>query len=148
MWPRTRRIPLRYMPTNWILKCWVPSSTYPIIPKTQISIPFWSRDPWNSIQKDRRMRKAGNDVAIEKVDTEIYTIWVQGQLVFRNTPFRKIRQALERKYNVTIKNRNTDLDEQLFDATFDIETIEEVLESFNKSYAIDYKIEDNEVIIQ
>ena len=93
-------------------------------------------------------RKAGNDIAIEKVDTEIYTAWVQGKLVFRNTPFRKIRQALERKYNVTIKNRNKDLDGQLFDATFDIETIEEVLESFNKSYAIKYRIEDNEVIIQ
>ena len=93
-------------------------------------------------------RKAGHDIAIKKVNTRNYTDWVQGKLVFRNTPFRKIRQSLERRYNVTIKNRNKDLDEQLFDATFDIETIEEVLESFNKSYAIKYKIKDNEVIIQ
>ncbi len=93
-------------------------------------------------------RKAGNDIAIEKIDTDIYTAWVQGKLVFRNTPFRQIRRALERRYNVTIKNKNRDLDEQVFDATFDIETIEEVLESFNKSYAIEYRIEDNEVIIQ
>ena len=93
-------------------------------------------------------QKSGNDIVIENVDTEIYTAWVQGKLVFRNTPFRKIRQALERRYNVTIKNKNKDLDGQLFDATFDIETIEEVLESFNKSYAMEYRIEDNEVIIQ
>jgi len=93
-------------------------------------------------------RKAANNIAIENVDTQIYTAWVQGKLVFRNTPFRKIRQALERKYNVTIKNKNKNLDKQLFDATFDIETIEEVLESFSKSYAIDYRIEDNEVIIE
>ena len=93
-------------------------------------------------------RKAAHDIAIKKVNTRNYTDWVQGKLVFRNTPFRKIRQSLERRYNVTIKNRNKDLDEQLFDATFDIETIEEVLESFNKSYAIKYKIKDNEVIIQ
>ncbi len=92
--------------------------------------------------------KAGNDITIENVDTEIYTAWVQGKLIFRNTSFLKIRQALERKYNVRIKNWNKDLDQQLFDATFDIETIEEVLESFSKSYAIKYKIEDNEVIIQ
>ncbi len=92
-------------------------------------------------------RKAGNDITIENIDAEIYTAWVQGKLVFRNTPFRKIRQAVERKYNVTIKNRNEDLDEQLFDATFDIETIEEVLESFSKSYAIYYKIDNNIVII-
>ena len=93
-------------------------------------------------------QKAGNDITIKNVDTEIYTAWVQGKLIFRNTSFRKIRQALERKYNITIKNLNKDLDKQLFDATFDIETIEEVLESFDKSYAIKYKIEDNEVIIQ
>jgi len=93
-------------------------------------------------------QKVGNEIAIENVDTQIYTAWIQDKLVFRNTSFRKIRQALERKYNVTIKNSNKDLDEQLFDATFDIETIEEVLESFSKSYAIDYRVEDNEVIIE
>ena len=93
-------------------------------------------------------RKRGNIIAVEKIDTDIYTAWVQGKLVFRNTPFQQIRRALERRYNVTIKNKNRDLDEQMFDATFDIETIEEVLESFNKSYAIEYRIVDNEVIIQ
>ena len=89
-----------------------------------------------------------NDISIENVDTRVYTAWVQGKLIFRNTPFRQIRIALERRYNVTIKNENLDLDEQLFDATFDIETIEEILESFSKSYAITYKIVDNEVIIE
>jgi ferric-dicitrate binding protein FerR (iron transport regulator) len=86
-------------------------------------------------------------MSVENVDTRIYTAWVQGKMIFRNTTFRKIRQALERKYNVTIINNNTDLDDQLFDATFDIETIEQVLQSFNKSYAINYKIENNKVII-
>ncbi len=89
-----------------------------------------------------------NAISIENVDTRLYTAWVQGKLIFRNTPFRQIRQALERQYNVTIKNENLDLDEQLFDATFDIETIEEILESFSKSYAITYVIVDNEVIIE
>lgn len=93
-------------------------------------------------------RKAGNDIAVESVDTAIYTAWLQGRLVFRNTPFRKIRQALERKYNVTIDNDNKNLDAQLFDATFDIETIEEVLESFATSYAIYYNIDNNKVIIE
>jgi hypothetical protein len=88
------------------------------------------------------------DISIENVDTRIYTAWVQGKLVFRNTSFLKIRQSLERKYNVKIQNTNADLDKQLFDATFDIETIDEVLESFNRSYAIEYYIENNEVIIK
>lgn len=93
-------------------------------------------------------QKNSSEISIESVDTSLYTAWIQGKLVFRNTSFRQIRQALERRYNITIKNNNTHLDEQLFDATFDIETIEQVLESFNKSYAIEYNIVDNEVIIK
>src|SRR5690606_20929842 len=93
-------------------------------------------------------QKDGSEILVENVDTSLYTAWVQGKSVFRNTSFRQIRQALERRYNITIKNNNGHLDEQLFDATFDIETIDQVLESFNKSYAIEYNIVDNEVIIK
>ncbi|NAS12297.1 FecR family protein [Poritiphilus flavus] len=92
--------------------------------------------------------RASNEIGVENVDTRLYTAWIEGKLVFRNTSFLKIRHTLERKYSVTIKNRNKELDEQLFDATFDIETIDEVLESFSKSFAIDYSIIDNEVIIE
>ncbi len=92
--------------------------------------------------------KKDNSTAIKKVDTRLYTAWMDGKLIFRNTAFKEIRQTLERHYNVTIKNKNKDLDSQLFDATFDIERIEEILEIFSKSYAIDYSIINNEVIIE
>ncbi len=91
--------------------------------------------------------KADKVVTVDKVDTRTYTAWIDGKLIFRNTTFKSIRNSLERHYNITIKNNNTILDEQLFDATFDVETIEHVLESFNKSYAINYKIINNQVII-
>ncbi|MDD7885452.1 FecR family protein [Flavivirga sp. 57AJ16] len=95
-----------------------------------------------------RWDRSNNEIGTENVDTRLYTAWIEGKLIFRNTSFLKIRRTLERKYNVTIKNSNSVLDEQLFDATFDIETIGEVLESFNKSFAIDYSIINNEVIIE
>ncbi|NKI27599.1 DUF4974 domain-containing protein [Arenibacter sp. 6A1] len=93
-------------------------------------------------------RKNENGISVENVDTNLYTAWVQGKLVFRNTSFKAIRKALERRYNLTIINKNPVLDDQVFDATFDIETIEEVLESFGKSYDIAYTIKNNEVIIK
>ncbi|VAW11211.1 Putative anti-sigma factor [hydrothermal vent metagenome] len=92
--------------------------------------------------------KSNRSVEIENVDTRIYTAWVEGKLIFRNTSFRQIRKTLERQYNVRIRNSNKDLDAQLFDATFDIETINEILKTFNKSYAIEYSIVDNEVLIK
>ncbi len=92
--------------------------------------------------------KNNTQISLEKVNTRVYTAWVQGKLIFRNSSFRQIRQTLERKYNISIRNTNKDLDEQLFDATFDIESIDEILQSFSKSYAITYKIIENEVIIE
>lgn len=88
------------------------------------------------------------DISVENVNTHLYTAWIQGKLIFKNTSFKEIRKALERKYNVRIKNKNEHLDRQFFDATFDIESIDQILESFSRSYAIEYKIIDNEVIIE
>lgn len=88
-----------------------------------------------------------NNISVEKVDTRIYTAWIEGKLIFRNVTFNHIRKTLERQYNVTIKNSNVQLDVQLFDATFDVESIDEIIESFSKSYAINYKIKNNEILI-
>ena len=91
--------------------------------------------------------KANDEITVLNVDTSLYTAWLGGKLVFRNTSFKQIREALQRHYNVKINNKNSQLEEQLFDATFDIETIDQVLETFNKSWSIDYAIINNEVII-
>lgn len=91
--------------------------------------------------------KLGHGTTIENVNTRDYTAWVEGKIIFRNSSFLKIRKTLERHFNVKINCNNKDLDQQLFDATFDIESIDEILEAFNKSYAIEYQIVDNQVII-
>ncbi|MBL4904469.1 MAG: FecR family protein [Flavobacteriaceae bacterium] len=91
--------------------------------------------------------KTKNNISVEEVDTNIYTGWKNGKLIFKNIQFKSIIKKLERHYNVTIINNNTKLNEQYYDATFDIETIEQVLNSFNKSYEIEYTIEKNKIII-
>lgn len=69
------------------------------------------------------------------------------ELIFKNTQFKNIIKKLERHFNVSIINNNARLNEQYFDAKFDIETIEQVLNAFNKSIKIQYTIEDNQIII-
>lgn len=91
--------------------------------------------------------KRNKSINVNEVDVNNYISWIEGKLVFANTPFSDIIKRLERNYNVEIINNNLILDTQLYDATFDIETIEEVLNSFNKSYAIKYIISNNKIII-
>ena len=88
-----------------------------------------------------------NSYKVEPTDTDIYTAWVQGKLIFKNEFFKVIRKKLERHYNVTIINHNKLLDDNTFNAEFDSENIEEVMEIFDRNFGINYKIENNKIII-
>ena len=88
-------------------------------------------------------------VKTSKVNTKIYTSWIDGEVIFRNETFSQILKKLERLYNVTIiNNKNESLDE-VFNAAINVENenIEQVLEYFNKIYNIEYQIFNNKIII-
>ncbi|UGU15471.1 DUF4974 domain-containing protein [Sinomicrobium kalidii] len=87
-------------------------------------------------------------ISTKEVVTRVYTSWTKGELVFRNMPLESILKKLERHYNITIINNNTELAQKEFNASFGREPIEKVLEYFKISYGITYKIEDNKVIIE
>ena len=93
--------------------------------------------------------KQSNLITTEKVDTEVYTGWITGKLIFKNTPFSEIQRKLERHYNVAITNENETLKLERFDATFDIETINQVLLSFKENHpTLNYIINNaNEITI-
>ena len=84
-----------------------------------------------------------------KINTKIYTSWIEGQVVFRGESFNQIIKKLERLYNVTIINNNEKISEELFNASIDTENekIEDVLNYFNKIYNIEYQIYNNKIII-
>lgn len=84
----------------------------------------------------------------EEVNTDYYTAWVKGSLVFKNESFDQIIAKLERRYNVTFINRNKMLGKEIFNARFDNEPIEVVLKYFSDSYAIDYNIDRDKITIK
>ena len=93
--------------------------------------------------------KTKNNITTKDVNTEIYTSWLRGHLVFRNSSFQNILKKLERHYNVICINTNKELSKETFNASIDTEkeSIEEVLEYFNKVYKIEYQITGNKIII-
>lgn len=86
-------------------------------------------------------------IATESVNTDYYTAWVKGSLVFKNDSFGEIIKKLERQYNVTFINKNKTLAKEIFNARFDNEPIEVVLKYFSDSYKIDYKIDRDKITI-
>ncbi|SHH81147.1 FecR family protein [Flavobacterium johnsoniae] len=89
-----------------------------------------------------------SEITTEQVNTEYYTAWIKGSLVFKNASFDDIIKKLERRYNVTFINRNKVLGKEIFNARFDNEPIEVVLKYFSDSYAIDYIIDRDKITIK
>lgn len=94
--------------------------------------------------------KEDKTISNEKVNTSLYTSWMNGNLVFRNESFENIIKKLERHYNVTIINNNTTLAHETFNATIetDHESIEQVFNYFKKVYEIEYTVINNKIIIR
>ncbi|SDB48504.1 FecR family protein [Flavobacteriaceae bacterium MAR_2010_188] len=94
-------------------------------------------------------KRDDKSIGIQKVDTELYTGWLQGELIFKNSSFKTIAKTLERKYNVSIDNRNKILSEKELTASFNIniESIEEVLKLISAIHPFEYSIKNNHIRI-
>ena len=94
-----------------------------------------------------KWNKGDQQISIKEVDVELCTAWLNDKVVFRHMKFQEIIKKLERHYDVEIINQNQQLANELFTASFDIETIEQIFKTFNKSYGIQYTITDDKIII-
>ncbi|TKG93751.1 FecR family protein [Puteibacter caeruleilacunae] len=70
--------------------------------------------------------------------------WIDDKLIFKKEEFGTIFKALERHYNVKIEVADPTLLKDLYDAAFQGESIQEVLEIFAYSQPIIYKIHKRE----
>ena len=76
------------------------------------------------------------------VDTQKYTSWTNGKLVFRNDPLDVIAKRLERWYNIDVELDVSSSEEIRWRATFVNEGLEQVLNMLNRSLPLNYKIEN------
>lgn len=100
-------------------------------------------EPGYKAEWDRFYKK----LDFEMVDTNIYTGWIDGKLVLKEMPFKNIVRKLERRYNVSIESNYPKLDYQIFTATFDIETIQEVLKTFSVETPFEFQIKGDHITI-
>ena len=92
--------------------------------------------------------KTEENTTIEKVDVRVYTAWKDGNLIFKNTSFNKILKKLERKFNVTIRNKYLFLDKQIYTASFlDNEKLDDILNYFKEETSFNFLRENDKVTI-
>ncbi|MGY5355871.1 FecR family protein [Wenyingzhuangia sp. IMCC45467] len=89
------------------------------------------------------------NINIAKVNPQLYTSWMNGELVFNDVTFKQMIKKLERTYNINIVNNHGLLESKMFNARFSIkiESIEDVLSSIGELYPLTYEKEENKIII-
>lgn len=91
--------------------------------------------------------KTKNEMSVNEVDTHNHTAWKDGYLLFKASPFYRIRSKLERHFNISIEDKTQLLHNQVYTATFRNETIEEILEAFKEDTPFQYKREGSKITI-
>jgi ferric-dicitrate binding protein FerR (iron transport regulator) len=89
----------------------------------------------------------GNNFNKVKVDTSIYTAWMQNRLVIDHLKFSEILVKLERKYAVKFVNKTENLNNKIFIGEFEDENIKSILETISLSTPFNYEINQNVITI-
>jgi hypothetical protein len=92
--------------------------------------------------------KNNNQIKTKEVNTDMYTSWINGGLMFRDKSFNNICKKLERRYDVIIINKNSKLDNEKFNASFEDKPIEKVLTYFKDVYGFEYTTKNNVITIK
>ncbi|MBI9061104.1 MAG: DUF4974 domain-containing protein [Marinilabiliaceae bacterium] len=91
--------------------------------------------------------KISNQMALTEVKTDLFTSWKEHKLKFDNASFTEVVKKMERWYDVDIE-----LDQQLnysqrYTMTIKTESLREVLELIQFTTPVNYKINEDEVMI-
>ena len=126
-----------------------------ILTEGSLGVSQYSSDPDREILIIKPGEKAKlifSDGKIERsrVNTSLYTSWINGRVAFRNESLPSMIKKLERIYNVVIINNNKDIEEKYFTATilYKEESINDVLSYLSQVYGLEYQIINNKILIE
>lgn len=78
-------------------------------------------------------------------DMRLNTSWKDGYLVFDNTPIDEVIKKMERWYGVTINIKDSNVKKNVFTASFNSESLRQVLDLMNLTCGVKFRIKDTVV---
>ena len=98
--------------------------------------------------KDTTSREKENVLVSEKVNTQLYTSWVDNQLLFDNETFESIAFKLERRYGASISFVDEKVKKYRFSGKFPDISIDRVLNAMNFASPFEYTIKQDSIFIK
>ena len=88
----------------------------------------------------------GQEIELQDIpDTELYTGWKDGKLIFYNTPFDEVIKRVERWYDIECIITDPALKQEHFTSVFEGESLRQVLDVIALSMNVQYEI-DNQTV--
>ncbi len=88
---------------------------------------------------DQMLAVNGNDFLVKSVNAKNSVAWINGKLIFRDTPFNEVAQKLSDWYNVDVIIKDPSLNRITYRGVFKDENIENVLRLMSMTLPIRYK---------
>ncbi len=83
----------------------------------------------------------------DHVETDLYTSWKNGKLVFKRERFGDLAVKMERWYNIQITISNKKLSDERVTGVFEQESVEQALRALQISVPFQYEIRKNNIVI-
>jgi len=111
------------------------------------------REPVNKkevlLSPGQQARIVDGKLVVNSVDTELFTSWKEGRLIFRKEYLPEVIKRLERWYNVKIQmDDDKRLNKIWFTGTIELESFSEVLDLLKVTSPIDYSYNEKTRIIK
>jgi ferric-dicitrate binding protein FerR (iron transport regulator) len=83
----------------------------------------------------------------QKVNTSLYTSWMDKKIILQNESFSEACKRIERTYDVAIISHNKKLNNTRFTGEFDVENVKEILRTFSETLKFTYEMNQNKILI-
>ena len=104
--------------------------------------------PLGSLEPGEQVQLIDNKFVKDQVDTQIYTSWKDGKLIFVRETFPVTMRRLERWFNVDIEYSSDDFEGLWFSGTIENESISEVMDIICKVAPVTYSYNSKERMIK
>ena len=90
---------------------------------------------------------SGADLTVSDVDVSSHIAWKDGILLFKNEDFYRSTKKLERHYDIEINIKDVEVGLERYTGRFKTETIDEVLQAFQRIKEFEYSSSKNKIEI-
>ena len=103
-------------------------------------------DKETTILPSERLVFQDGNISKTVADPAKYNAWTEGKLIFRGDPMSEVARRIERWYNVKVILADRELEKYSFRATFQDDSLEDVLKFLAMTSPIRYKISPRELL--